>query len=378
MATLMGEKSYQSRQGRLADLLKKSGLDALILNAGPTLTYLTGLEFHLSERPILGFFMPGRQPVLVLPQLEAGKLTAISSAIVPQTYGENPTSWPSVIASAITMAGIDRAKAGVEPQRFRFLEYQLLHEASPGLQVSSAESIVAALRMYKDEQEIAFMRKAVQITQTALQAVLPLIRLGKSERQLAAEVSAQLLFQGADAELPFKPIVASGLNSANPHAMPGDRELQPGDLLIIDWGASYHGYIADLTRTLSMGKVDPEFEQIAKVVLEANAAARALARPGVTAGEIDLAARKLIEATGYGQYFIHRTGHGLGMEAHEAPYLYAGNPLRLEAGMTFTIEPGIYLPGRGGVRIEDDILVTPDGAESLSDLPRELNAIAIG
>jgi Xaa-Pro dipeptidase len=143
-------------------------------------------------------------------------------------------------------------------------------------------------------------------------------------------------------------------------------------LLIIDWGASFAGYISDLTRTFAIGKVEAEYELIARIVGSANQAGRSAIRPGVMAGEVDQITRSVINEAGYGEYFTHRTGHGIGMEGHEAPYLYQENKLPLAAGMTFTIEPGIYLPGRGGVRIEDNMVVTEDGGESLSDLPREL------
>jgi Xaa-Pro dipeptidase len=151
--------------------------------------------------------------------------------------------------------------------------------------------------------------------------------------------------------------------------------LAPGDLLVIDWGASYQGYISDLTRTFAIGKVDPVMERIVHLVQEANAAGQAAARPGQTAGAVDRAARSVIEQGGYGKYFTHRTGHGIGMEGHEPPYIRGDSELVLEPGMTFTVEPGIYLPGRNGARIEDNLLITMDGSESLSDLPRHLQVI---
>jgi len=252
------------------------------------------------------------------------------------------------------------------------LELRLLEAAAPRANFVSAEAPLASLRIHKDETEIAAMRKAVAVAQAALLATLPVIQVGMTERQLAAELSLQLLRHGSDPELPFSPIVASGPNSANPHAFPTDRSLSPGDILILDWGASVGGYFSDLTRTFSLGEPDTELVRAGQVVAQANTAARALAAPGVTAEQVDHAARSAIERAGFGEYFIHRTGHGLGLEGHEEPYIRAGNPLPLAPGMTFTIEPGIYLPGRGGVRIEDDIVITPNGSECLSDLPRDL------
>jgi Xaa-Pro dipeptidase len=169
--------------------------------------------------------------------------------------------------------------------------------------------------------------------------------------------------------------VASGPNSANPHATPSDRILSPGDLLVIDWGASFQGYLSDLTRTFAVGKVSAEQLKISEIVIAANLAAQSSVRPAESADEIDRAARSVIEKAGYGKYFIHRTGHGLGIEAHEEPYIRAGNPMKLEPGMTFTIEPGIYLPEEGGIRVEDNLAVTLTGSEMLSDLPREVTVV---
>jgi Xaa-Pro dipeptidase len=167
-------------------------------------------------------------------------------------------------------------------------------------------------------------------------------------------------------------MVESGPNSANPHATVSNRRLAAGDLLVIDFGATYQGYCSDITRTFAVGDVSPESRDIVRITGEANAAGRAAARPGIQAGEVDRAARAVIDATGYGRFFTHRTGHGLGSEPHEEPYIFAENTLLLEPGMVFTVEPGIYLPQKAGARVEDDVLITPDGAESLSSLPREL------
>jgi Xaa-Pro dipeptidase len=167
-------------------------------------------------------------------------------------------------------------------------------------------------------------------------------------------------------------MVESGPNSANPHATVSDRKLSPGDLLVIDFGAVYRGYCADITRTFAVGDVEPEFERIVRIAGEANAAGRSVVRPGLPAGEVDRVTRAVIEQAGYGKYFTHRTGHGLGSEPHEEPYIFAENRLPLAPGMVFTVEPGIYLTGRGGARVEDDVLVTEHGAESLSSMPSEL------
>jgi Xaa-Pro dipeptidase len=368
---------YAARQARLAAQITSSGLNALALNPGPSLTYLTGLHFHLMERPVTAIFTPNLPPVLVLPELENAKVRGLSFDAQIFPYGEDPDGWQAVFRQAALAARIQDRRVGVEPGRLRLLELRYLENAAPGAEFIPAEDSLAALRMRKDEDEIAAMRQAAVIAQQALQASLPLIAPGISERQIASELVSQLLHAGSEPQMPFFPIVSAGPNSANPHATPSDRPLAPGDLLVIDWGASYQGYVSDITRTFAIGPVEAEFEQIAGLVLQANAAGRQAAGPGVTAEAVDQAARQVIEQAGYGDYFIHRTGHGLGMEGHEPPYIRAGNSLPLDLGMTFTIEPGIYLPERGGVRIEDDMVITADGAESLTDLPRQLQFIDI-
>lgn len=361
-----------SRIDRLAQALPASGFDALALNPGPTLTYLTGLHFHLMERPTVLLVAPGRPPALVLPELEMAKAHAAGFALQTFAFGDNPNTWGQAFeqaASALTLTG---KRIGVEPTRLRFLELRFIENAAPGARLDSAEELLSGLRMQKDSTEVDAMRRAVQIAQQALLATLPMIKVGVTEKAIAAELFQQLLQAGSDSEMPFMPIVAGGPNSANPHAGPSDRPLQPGDLLVIDWGARYEGYCSDLTRTFAIGPVDPELRKIAEVVARANAAGRAASQPEVPAGSVDQAARAVIEAAGYGPQFIHRTGHGLGLDEHEPPYIFGENSLVLLPGMTYTVEPGIYLAGRGGVRIEDNIVITASGSQSLSDLPREL------
>ena len=220
------------------------------------------------------------------------------------------------------------------------------------------------------------MRRAASIAQDGLTNTLPLIRLGMTERELASELVLQLMRAGSQGSIPFAPIVASGPNSALPHATPGDRRLQAGDALLFDWGAQVDGYVSDITRTFAFGEADSTLSSIHEHVLQANSSARRAVKPGISCAEVDAVARQVIADAGYAEQFIHRTGHGIGLEGHEHPYISAGNAEELAPGMTFTIEPGIYLPGQCGVRIEDDVVVTENGCESLTDMPRELEVLA--
>jgi len=364
------DASYPDRQKKLEKAITEMGLQGIALNSGPSLTYLTGLHFHLSERPVVVVFTPGQVPVIVLPELETGKLSSLTFPFQEFAYGENPETWHSVFRDAVREVNLQEKEVGIEPTRMRVLELSYLD-----INHVSGEACLEKIRIRKDTAEITAMQAAVDIAQEALQSAMQLIKRGITERELAAEITVQLLRNGSESELPFTPIVASGPNSANPHSFPTERSLQRGDMLIIDWGANVGGYYSDLTRTYSIGRPDEEMKTIAKVVQQANSEAREIAGPGVTAQEVDRAARRVIEEAGYGEFFIHRTGHGLGLEGHEAPYIREGNMMVLEPGMIFTIEPGIYLPGRGGVRIEDDVVVTDQGLHSFSDLPRELDII---
>jgi Xaa-Pro dipeptidase len=362
-----------SRFDKLLASLPTFGLDAVVLNPGPTLAYLTGLRFHLMERPIVLFCAPDQLPALVLPELEMQKVMGL--AITPFPYGENPDEWEAAFRGAVHSFGLDGKRIGVEPRQLRLLEFQFVKAAAPEADFPDASLALAALRVRKDAAEIQKMRRAVQIAQSALDAAIPLIKVGMTEKELAAEMVIQLLKHGSEPELPFSPIVSGGPNAANPHASPSDRKLQRGDLLVIDWGAAFDGYISDLTRTFAVGEVDTECATIHRVVQEANAAGRAAAKPGVPCAEVDQATRAVIEAAGYGPFFTHRTGHGIGMEGHEEPYIRGDNMQLLEPGMAFTVEPGIYLPNRNGVRIEDNVVITASGADVLSDMPREMRVV---
>lgn len=375
MSNPFSTENIVKRQAKLAKLLKAGGLDALALNAGPSQTYFTGLHFHLMERPVVLLLAPDQTPVLVLPGFEKGKTEGLDFELLTVTYGEDPAEWQKAFNQAAKLLLGPAKRVGAEGLRLRLMELSYLQNSFPGAKFEQAEELLAQLRMRKDADEVAAMQRAAKIAEAALKDTLPLIKIGMTEKQIAAELIQQLYAKGSDPELPFAPIAAAGPNAANPHATFSDRKVQKGDLLIIDWGASYEGYFSDLTRTFAIGEVNEEFKRIYEVVKLANQAGREAALPGAPCSAVDDAAREVIEDSNYGEYFTHRTGHGLGMEPHEEPYMRAGNSLKLEPGMTFTVEPGIYLPGRGGVRIEDNVVITEDGAKTLSSFPRELQAI---
>lgn len=363
-----------ARLNKLRAALSAASQDCAVAIAGPNLIYLTGLSFHLSERPSVGFFPAGADPVFVVGQLEESKLrSGLPYPAQIFTYSDSDGPAGAFARAAQALPGARRL--AVEARRMRVMELRLIEAAFGAPSITAGEELFAGLRMCKEAVELEHMRAAVAIAERALLLTLPVLRPGITEREVAGELLVQTLRAGADAELPFAPIIASGPNGALPHASITDRRLQAGDLVTVDWGAAKDGYVADLTRTFALGQISPELERIYTLVQQANAAGLAAGRPGVTCASVDAAARQAISQGGYGQYFVHRVGHGLGLEGHEDPSMHGQNQTVLAPGMTYTIEPGIYVPGLGGARIEDDVVVTESGAESLSSLPRDLQRL---
>lgn len=363
---------YVARQNRITGMLDQAGLKALAINAGSNLTYLTGLTFDRMERPTIALLAPGMPVTLVLPGFEVGKTHDLPYPVQTFSYEDNPSSWPAAFKKAAAATKLPGSQIGVESRELRVFELRLLETAAPGAVFPSADHILSSLRLIKDQDEIDAMQKAVDIAEQAFLATIPQVRIGMTELELASILTMQLLLAGSDSDIAFKPIIASGPNGANPHATPGSRQLESGDVVIMDWGARHKGYISDLSRTVVLGRCDPEMSKIAEIVLEATIAGCQVIRPGIMAGEVDRAAREVINQAGYGPYFRNRTGHGIGLDVHEEPYLFGENTQALLPGMAFTVEPGIYLDGRAGVRIEDNVVVSENGVKILSSLPRDL------
>jgi len=355
--------------------MQATGIDCVAVVPGPNMVYLTDMHFHLSERPVIAFFPASGGPVLLAPGFEALKIEHAAQRMDWRVFTYSDEDGPAAAcAQACAAVGLAGKRLAVEQLTMRVLELSMIQRDAPGVQIVPAEPLLAGLRMRKDADELAHMRRAAQVAEEALARTLEAIRPGMTEREIAAELQVHLM-RGGSGVLPFEPLVQSGPHSASPHGAITDRRLEPGDILLIDFGARAGGYASDITRTFAVGELDPELKKVHQIVQAANAAGRAAAGPGVPCQEVDRAARRVIEQAGYGAYFIHRTGHGLGLEGHEPPYIVEGNAQRLEVGMTFTIEPGIYLPGQGGVRVEDDVVITEGGCESLTTFERGLQVI---
>lgn len=362
------------RLQRLTEQIAAHGLDGLALVPGPNLLYVSGIHAHLSERPIVLILPADDDPAIIIPSLEAMKAR---EAGIPEDRifdWNDAEGYHGAFQQACAHLELADYLLGVEALHMRVLEMQTLQRYAPGLQIAHAEPALSALRSIKDDSEIAAMERAIAVAEKALKRIAPRIKVGLTERQVAAMLTQELLASGADS-IAFGPIVATGPNSAIPHAVPTDRVIRNGDLLVIDWGVYVDGYPSDITRTFAVGQIDPELQRIYEVVRLANEAARRAVRPGVTGREVDRVARDVIEDAGYGEYFIHRTGHGLGLEVHEPPDMSPANDQAIAPGNVFTIEPGIYLPGRGGVRIEDNVVATADGGRTMTSYSRDLMTV---
>lgn len=361
-----------NRLSTIQSKLQATPLDLLALIPGANYYYATGAPLHPSERLNFLFIPKKGTPVALAPELESPYIRPLGIPVYAWRDEEGPQG---ALQQLLKELGTDNAVVGVEYNTLRFGEGEILRAFAPGLRFQPADGFISSLRSVKDAHEVAKIRRAVEVTEEGLRLTIPEIRVGMSEREVAGMLQVNLLKAGADG-MAFGPLVVSGPRTAEPHAGAGDRILQAGDAIIIDCGATVDHYHGDITRCLALEPVPEELVQIHELCCAANAAGRATAEPGVSGAIVDSAARTVIHNGGYGQYFVHRTGHGLGLEVHETPYIVSNNDLPLSEGNCFTIEPGIYVPGLGGVRVEDDMIMTATGAESLTTFPRDLIRIA--
>jgi len=370
----------QNRVGRMVNRARSQGLEAIVIMPGPNMYYLTGLDMHLSERSAMLFFPSQGEPFAFGPAFEAERITKGAEISRVFSWGEEEGPVPA-LKRAISTSGIGQGVLGVEYRYMRVLERELLVKAiaeSPvtkttvpqNLRYEDVGIILSDLRMTKDSNELALMQQAAQFVDAGAKAAHDFIKPGVTERQVAAYIETEV--QKLGAKPPFHISVASGPRTAIPHADATDRQMQDGELVWVDFVCQHEGYTGDITRTYPIGKVSGKLAQIFQVCLSAQERVRTEARPGMSGAQVDAIARNYITDNGYGEFFTHRTGHGLGLEVHEDPYIVGSNHLPLEVGQTFTIEPGIYIPNLGGVRIEDDVVMEAGGVRSLTTYPRDL------
>ena len=358
---------YAARLERARALMADRGVDVLLLSVGADLPYFTGYEAMPLER--LTMLVVGRDvdSTLVVPRLEAPRVDRRDAFTI--------RAWDETEDPVGIVAGFAAPASRVAIGDTTWSTFLLgLQEALPGATFEVASPLTRELRMRKEAAEIAYLRQAAEAADRVVARLESAPFAGRTEADLADDIRRMTVEEGHD--VPTFCIVASGPNAASPHHEPGERVIEDGDSVVVDFGGRDRGYCSDTTRTFVVGDPPPEIAEAYEVLEAAQAAGRAAVRAGVTAASVDEATRTVIDDAGYGDRFVHRTGHGIGLEVHEHPYLVEGNDLLLEEGMTFSVEPGIYTPGEWGMRLEDIVACSADGVDELNRSDRGLRVVA--
>ncbi|GGX83843.1 aminopeptidase P family protein [Streptomyces hiroshimensis] len=365
-----GGPAYAGRLERAAVAAADSGLAGLIVTPGPDLDWLTGYRPPMTERLTALLISPGARPQLLVPSLERP-----DAEKAPAAHFLSVTGWSDGQDPYAALAPLldPKGRYGVSDNAWA-LHVLALQRACPGVSYGAFTEVMPMLRAVKDAYEVDRLAAAGAAADATYEQVVGLRFAGRRESEVAADL-ARLLREHGHSQVDFT-IVGSGPNGANPHHEAGDRVIALGDMVVMDFGGLKDGYGSDTTRTVHVGEPTAEEHKVHDVVREAQQAAFEAVRPGVACQEIDRVARQVIRAAGYGEYFIHRTGHGIGVTTHEPPYLVEGEHLPLVPGMCFSIEPGIYLPGRFGVRIEDIVVCTESGGRRLNNTSHGMRVVA--
>jgi len=353
----------QDRLERFQKLLEEAGFDAYLASSTITMGYLGDFFEGGGERMLVMVIPAKGEPAMIVPELSAthARKTGIRD-IRTWKDGEDPGPVFERLANEL------RLQTGVIAVDDEMPANYLLRmqQALPAALFKCGGDLSARLRKRKDAEELSLMRKAAEIAEASFDEVLQRIKVGMTETEVARILLEEMWERGG---MPTFCIVASGANGAEPHHNTSEDRIREGDVVVMDWGCMVNHYSSDITRTFSVGKASEEAKKVYEIVYEAHRSARSAIRPGKRCEEIDEAARKVIEDAGYGEYFVHRTGHGIGIQGHEPPHIVKGSASLLEPGQCFTVEPGVYLPGKFGVRIENVVTVTEVGHESLNAEP---------
>jgi D-alanyl-D-alanine dipeptidase len=355
---------YAARMRRAAGAAADAGLAGLLVAPGPDLVWLTGYRPVETERLTLLVLRPGEDPVLVVPTLEAPDAAEAAPGLALRDWTDGKDPYEAA-AGLLGRSG----RFGVSDNAWA-LHLLGLQKRLPDTAYMSLTEALPMLRAVKDPAELDRLAAAGAAADAAYEEIRKVPFAGRRETDVAADL-ADLLRQFGHSQVDFT-IVASGPNGANPHHEASDRVIGRGDMVVLDFGGLRQGYGSDTSRTVHVGEPDDEERRVHDIVRAAQEEGFRAVRPGAACQDVDRAARAVIAEAGYGEYFIHRTGHGIGVTTHEPPYMVEGEERPLVPGMCFSVEPGIYLPGRFGVRIEDIVTVTPDGGRRLNDTPREM------
>ncbi|MDQ0220066.1 aminopeptidase P family protein [Peribacillus cavernae] len=361
------------RMEAVKEWLNQNTIDAALITAPENVFYLSGYLSNPHERLLALAVFQDAEPFLVVPKMEAAeaKESGWDAEIIGYTDIEDP--WEQ-IKQSVENRSLTIKRIAIEKEHMNVERYEKVNVVFSVPEFVSAEEKLRQLRMIKTEEEMMKIREACRLADYAIEVGVSEINEGKTEMEILAAIEFELKKAGIN-EMSFSTMVLTGKNAASPHGTPGTTKVQRGDLVLFDLGVVYEGYCSDITRTVAYGDINDKQREIYETVLRAQETAVTASLAGTSCSEIDLTARRLIAEKGYGDYFPHRLGHGLGISVHEYPSLTETNPLILRPGMVYTIEPGIYVPNVAGVRIEDDILITENGFEVLTKYPKTLQII---
>ena len=361
---------FADRFDRVRAGMRDLDIDCLLVGPSTDMVYLIDFPVRQSERMTILVLPAEGQPRLVMPAFELDRIASLPPLFEPATWKDGDDPAP-LLASLLPNRG-NGSTVAVAGQMFTHF-FMRIRDAAPSARYVNGDVVLEPARMRKSPYEVEALREASEAADAVFEELLTLPLAGMSERELLTDIHRLLLEKGHDTI--GGGIVGAGPNGAAPHHGVSDQRIEQGDAVVVDFGGVRSSYRSDITRTFHVGEPGDEFRTVYAIVDEANEAGFEAVRPGVTAAEIDARTRERIEAAGYGPHFLHRTGHGIGLDGHEAPYLVRGDDTVLEEGMTFSIEPGIYLEGRFGVRIEDIVVMTANGAQRLNRSTHSLQVV---
>lgn len=360
----------EQRLNDFSTYLKEQNIDVAFINSPENFFYLTGFLTDPHERLLGLLVFKDADPIAVIPGMEKGQLKEAGWKHDIIGYSDHENPWALMQERGVNQASV----VGIEKEVLSYGRSESFIGLFDDADVKDVEGQLNEMRVVKDEQEIAIMREAAELADFGVKVGVESLREGVTEMEVLATIEYELKKKGV-AQMSFSTMVLFGEKSGQPHGNPGDRTLKPGDFVLFDLGVVWKGYTSDITRTFAYQSVSNKQREIYEKVQEAIEASLAISKPGTRIGDLDQTARDIITAAGYGDLFPHRIGHGLGINVHEFPSMSHLNDGMLREGMTYTIEPGIYDPAIGGVRLEDDVLVTKDGYETLTKTPKELQII---
>ncbi|WLD92365.1 Xaa-Pro peptidase family protein [Alkalihalobacillus sp. AL-G] len=354
-----------------AHWLNDQNINLAFVNSTANVYYFSSFYCQPHERLLGLFLFPDKDPILVCPAMESSQArdAGWKYGIIDYNDSENP--WEKVKSQLHEHNGNKADAIAIEREQLNYARSMELQSIYPEAEITDFEACANQLRVVKDEKELQILREAAELADFGVEVGISALAEGKSEVEIIAEIEYELKKKGVSG-MSFSTMVLFGDKSALPHGKPGDRTLKSGDMVLFDLGVVYKGYCSDITRTVAYKSMNDNQKEIYNIVKDAQQKALDMSKPGTRIGDLDKVARDYITEKGYGEYFLHRIGHGLGIEVHEYPSMSDTNNEAMQEGMVYTLEPGVYVPGIGGVRIEDDVVVTKDGYETLTKFSKEL------